>query len=63
MPRLRELTEEECYWRCYGRVGDDREVVVRPRPDPDARQPEPGAAERVREAFEERLDGREPEAA
>ena len=63
MQRLRELTEEECYLRCYGWVGEDDGVTVI-RDEPDRRGS--GTAEqseRIRRAFEERLEGRDREAA
>ncbi len=63
MQRLRPLSEEECYLRCYGwRGGEDTVKVLRPGAPGGA----PGAdvlAERIRLAFEARLDAREPEAA
>jgi len=62
-PRLRPLSEEECYLRCYGWTGaDDTVKVVGPARQ---RAPESSAAltERIRLAFEARLDAREPEAA
>ena len=63
MQRLRALSEEECYLRCYGWRGQEdtvkvmtAEVVV-----------EPGVpsvtAERIRMLLEQRLDERQPEAA
>lgn len=63
MGRLRPLSEEECYLRCYGwRGGEDTVKIVRPV-DP-AELASPGImAERIRVAFEARLDAREPEAA
>ena len=62
MQRLRPLNEEECYLRCYGWVGaEDAVKVVRPTDD----EPETTAVltERIRRAFEARLEGREAEAA
>jgi hypothetical protein len=62
MQRLRPLNEQECYLRCYGWVGGDDDVrVVRPADG----EPESTAVltERIRLAFEARLDEREPEAA
>jgi hypothetical protein len=58
--RLRPLTEAECYARCYGGRGGER-VTVLPVAQPRARDA-PGAGERLRELFEERLDARGPEA-
>jgi hypothetical protein len=60
--RLRELTEAECYVRCYGH-GDPNVTVVRLEP---ARPEAPAlhlSGEELRRLFEERLDAREPEAA
>lgn len=58
MQRLRPLSEEECYLRCYGWVGEDDSVSVL-----SATGPEPKATavltERIRLAFEARLDARE----
>ncbi len=66
MPRLRPLSEEECYLRCYGWVGSDDNVrVADPSPVEEA-PPDPGTAvltDRIRRAFEAALDAREPEAA
>lgn len=56
--RLRPLTEAEAYARCYGR-GDDnvRTVKVEPR---RPRYDLPVSGEDLRQAFEQKLDGREP---
>jgi hypothetical protein len=56
--RLRPLTEAEAYARCYGR-GDDNVRTVkleprRPRYDPSV------SGEDLRQAFERKLDGRQP---
>ena len=56
--RLRPLTEAECYARCYGE-GDDNVRFVkleprRPRFDIEV------SGEELRQAFETRLDEREP---
>ncbi len=56
--RLRPLTEAECYARCYGE-GDDNVRFVkleprRPRFDLDV------SGEELRQAFETRLDKRDP---
>jgi hypothetical protein len=56
--RLRPLTEAECYARCYGE-GDDNVRFVkleprRPRFDIGV------SGEELRQAFESRLDEREP---
>jgi hypothetical protein len=56
--RLRPLSEEECYLRCYG-AGDATVRVVRlepPRPRGLARI----TGEELRRLFEVRLDSREP---
>jgi hypothetical protein len=56
--RLRPLSEEECYLRCYG-AGDSQVTVVRLEP-----QRPRGLArisgEELRRLFEVRLDKREP---
>jgi hypothetical protein len=56
--RLRPLTEAEAYARCYGR-GDDtvRTVKLEPR---RPRYDLPVSGEDLRQAFEQKLDGREP---
>lgn len=63
MHRLRPLTEEECYLRCYGWVGTEEDVTVL---DPE-RSGEEGSpsvlAERVRLRLEAALGEREREAA
>jgi hypothetical protein len=61
MQRLRTLSEEECYLRCYGPRSDDTVRVVQ-RVVPVAAAPSI-FAERIRLLFEAALDGREPEAA
>jgi hypothetical protein len=56
--RLRPLSEEECYFRCYG-AGDTMVRVVRLEP----RAPRGLArlsGEELRRLFETRLDAREP---
>ncbi len=58
MRRLRALSEEECYLRCYG-AGDTMVRVVRierQRPRGLARI----SGEELRQLFEVRLDSREP---
>jgi hypothetical protein len=58
--RLRPLSESECYARCYG-AGDDNVRFVRlepRRPRLETRV----SGEDLRQAFERRLDKREPEA-
>jgi hypothetical protein len=56
--RLRPLSEEECYLRCYG-AGDSQVTVIRLEPQ----QPRGLArltGEELRRLFEVRLDSREP---
>lgn len=58
MRRLRPLSEAECYARCYG-AGDDsvRFTRLEPRrPRSETRV----SGEDLRQAFEQRLDSREP---
>ena len=63
MQRLRPLSEDECYLRCYGQRGSEDTVkVVRPG-DPLIGESPSALTERIRLAFEARLDAREPEAA
>jgi hypothetical protein len=58
--RLRNLSEAECYARCYGYRPDDVKVVkVERRPRVETRV----SGEHLRQSFERRLEGREPEAA
>jgi hypothetical protein len=59
--RLRPLSEEECYLRCYG-VDESTIRVVRLQP---RRPPALGriTGEELRRLFELRLDAREPELA
>ena len=63
MQRLRPLSEEECYLRCYGWAGGEDTVKVLDSKDPAAHEPSDVLTERIRLAFEARLDTREPEAA
>jgi hypothetical protein len=58
--RLRRLSEAECYARCYGTSDDTVRVIRLDRP-PDAVRRLSG--EEIRRLFEDRLDGRESEAA
>ena len=63
MQRLRPLSEDECYLRCYGQRGSEDTVkVVRPG-DPLITESPSALTERIRLAFEARLETREPEAA
>ena len=60
--RLRNLSEAECYARCYGWRVDEAVTVTkieprRPRYDVSV------SGEVLRSAFESKLDSREPEAA
>jgi hypothetical protein len=63
MQRLRPLSEEECYLRCYGWAGGDDAVKVRRSSDTVPHETPGALTERIRLAFEARLDAREPEAA
>jgi hypothetical protein len=59
--RLRNLSEAECYARCYGSLGAGEAVrVVRLEPRPRLA---PVGGELVRLAFETKLEARPPEAA
>ena len=60
MRRLRRLSEAECYARCYGASDDTVRVIRLDRPRADVRRM---SGEQIRRLFEDRLDGREPEAA
>jgi hypothetical protein len=60
--RLRELTEAECYVRCYGH-GDPNVRVLQEEPARFAVQSLHLSGEELRRLFEARLDAREPEAA
>ena len=62
MQRLRPLSEEECYLRCYGSRGAEDTVRVVQGDVPTAAAPSV-LAERIRLLFEAALDGREREAA
>jgi hypothetical protein len=61
MQRLRQLSEAECYARCYGSLGSSEAVrVLRVEPS----QPRDRVTgELLRSLLEARLDAREPEAA
>jgi hypothetical protein len=64
MQRLRELSEEECYLRCYGWVGEEGDVTVLRGGDPELEAEVVGVVtERIVRAFEARLALHEPEAA
>ena len=59
--RLRQLTEAECYARCYGRVNRTERVTVVHLPVVGSPRITPGEELRLR--FEALLDDRGPEAA
>ena len=61
MRRLRPLSEEECYLRCYG-VDETMVRVVRLEPRPPAPRFRV-TGEELRRLFEVRLDAREAELA
>lgn len=56
MRRLRTLSEEECYLRCYGTADDSVKVVRLPPREREQRL----TGEKLRLLFERRLDLREP---
>jgi hypothetical protein len=58
--RLRRLSEAECYARCYGTSDDCVRVIRLDRPRDAVRRLN---GEQIRRLFEDRLDGRETEAA
>jgi len=67
VPRLRRLTEAECYARCYGWRSDESVTVLkvpvvtgRPR---RTRHRTTVSGELLRALFEEKIDARAPEAA
>jgi hypothetical protein len=60
--RLRTLTEDECYTRCYG-SGDATVRIVKILPRHKVARFEHLSGEDLRRLFEIRLDAREPEAA
>jgi hypothetical protein len=60
--RLRELTEAECYARCYG-SGDEQVRVVKIAPGQQPGYAPAVSGEELRRLFELRLDARQPEAA
>jgi hypothetical protein len=61
MERLRSLSEEECYVRCYGWLGTDDSVrlVARATGPIDLLQEQSDAGERLRRLLELRIDARE----
>ena len=60
--RLRELSEAECYVRCYG-TGDPNVRVLRIEPRTAHIRELHVSGEQLRRLFEARLDARESEAA
>lgn len=62
MQRLRPLSEQECYLRCYGWVGDDADVHV-VRPGDSSSEATAVMTDRIRRAFEARLLDRDADAA
>jgi hypothetical protein len=60
--RLRELSEAECYVRCYGN-GDPHVRVLKLEPHTPPLRELHISGEQLRRLFEARLDAREPEAA
>jgi hypothetical protein len=59
MPRLRELSEAECYTRLYGRDGEPTVTILGRAAPPLQRLGVSG--EELRRLFEERIDAREPD--
>ena len=57
------MSEEECYLRCYGWRGSDDSVKVVAAGQPHEAESPSALTERIRLAFEARLEAREPEAA
>jgi hypothetical protein len=63
MQRMRALSEEECYLRCYGQRGAEESVRVLDRAPPEGLTGPSVFAERIRLQFEAALEAREQEAA
>jgi hypothetical protein len=63
MQRLRPLSEQECYLRCYGWMSTDEVRVFRTPSPASAAIADAVLTERIRRAYEERLAEREAEAA
>ena len=61
MQRLRPLSEQECYLRCYGARDEDTVRVIRDEHPSD--EVAAVLTDRIRRAFEAGLQAREPEAA
>lgn len=62
MQRLRPLSEQECYLRCYGWVGEDDDVQVVRVSDREA-EANAVMTDRIRRAFEARLVDADADAA
>jgi hypothetical protein len=63
MQRLRPLSEEECYLRCYGWCGSDDAVrVIRPDDGREVGAPSV-TADRIRRTLEEQMRVRDKRAA
>jgi hypothetical protein len=62
MPRLRALSEAECYARCYG-TRDDTVRILETEVEPRERYRSTLSGEELRRRFEELLQSRESEAA
>jgi hypothetical protein len=58
MPRLRSLSEAECYTRLYGRDGEPLVTIVGRSAPPLSRLGIDG--EELRRLFEERIEARDP---
>jgi len=61
MQRLRPLSEQECYLRCYGSRTEDSVRVIRDEHESD--EVASVLTDRIRRAFEAGLEAREAEAA
>ena len=61
MQRLRPLSEQECYLRCYGSRTEDSVRVI--REEHVSAEVASVLTDRIRRAFEARLEAREAEAA
>lgn len=62
MQRLRPLSEQECYLRCYGWVGDDVDVHL-VRNEGSSSEATAVMTDRIRRAFEARLVDSDADAA
>jgi len=63
MARLRALTEEECYLRCYGWVGRGEDAIRLIDPREEHVEGSAVLTDRIRRAFEAALEEQEAEAA